>query len=231
MANQSIHRRLFMHSAHGTVGVSGNRGELHPFSVLTKNPSDSWVVENPVVQIALVANAENADACRARNLLEQAICLKWEAEGQPVAFHSVYSEADVPEGMDAVVVFGQGFHIASGSTSAKITPFASPCLESLEEPMTVSAEESPLKNNHLEGFQPFETAGRAVTTQAPSPHRTVLLVGKTAQATYPVAWLYQHRHAYVFSSLVGRSEDFRKSGWIRLVSNVLKWACCGEMED
>jgi hypothetical protein len=80
----------------------------------------------------------------------------------------------------------------------------------------------------LEGLETLIAEGEGYAGPRFSPDTTVLLKtvndSQTRQQGQPVAWARRHAGGRVFCTTLGLNDDFREPGFLRLVSNAVRWA-------
>lgn len=222
-------RRFVTHTAHRTVGV-GRRTGLFPNFRAENAVSEDWSSEddvNSVVQIALVADEQDTRACQARALLEQALRLQPNLGGRSVEWRCIGVDAEIAPETDSVASFGHGFCVASrlahGAWAAHAAATPTQEVPANEESLAVEAALVAMGHPLLDGVEAFASRCSAASLVQPSSEGTVLQLGRTATHVWPVAWTYERRHARVFSTLLGTSEDFQQPAFLRLALNALIW--------
>jgi hypothetical protein len=247
MAHSSTSRRtLFMHSAHRTIGVSGDRAASGPyFPIKAVSIDDS---ASPPLQVALAASHPNAEISLAQVLFEQAIKRCGDAECCRVNLNSAGMDFDSLNDADCVVVFERGLHMARHLSDIDLTGFAS--AESAGEdalPMTVEVTPENRWHPVLMGVEPFmsrlrlpnkkgtgseppspsSASKRACEVPVPflfiPPDATVLLNAKSSKEMQPAAWVRHRRHGRAFHTVLGSPRDFRQPAFVHLIVNALTW--------
>jgi hypothetical protein len=98
------------------------------------------------------------------------------------------------------------------------------------QPITVRRSESEWHHPLLEGFQEMIIEGDVYQGPRLPRDATVLLEadapnGRGSVQPQPAAWLHRYRKARVFCSTLGRPTDFENTSFVRLLQNVVVWAC------
>ena len=88
------------------------------------------------------------------------------------------------------------------------------------------AEVNPHAKDHpiLQGISNFESYGSLYKNPSIAADTTLLLTGKTADHTEPVAWTRSHRGGRVFYISLGHQKDFEVEMFLRLLANGVLWA-------
>jgi hypothetical protein len=234
--SSTIHRKLYIHPAHGTVGVAGNGFGMKPYGwreTWPPYPESAEPKRMVLVFRRLDANAQDRVALFEQALLGRcdARCVRVEFEliraaGFPMA---TFSEAD------CVVWFGRGLQIARHwSDFGGLSQFS--CQRKWNCPL--NCEEIPFSDDSsadvqilasfpghpvLDGVGSF-IARQGLCRSAVIPEgATCLLTGQSAGESFPVAWACYGRRGRVFGTLLGSADDFRRPDFVRLVQNALDW--------
>jgi len=79
----------------------------------------------------------------------------------------------------------------------------------------------------LAGVEPFVSPGSMHKNPRIAAGATLLLTGGCPGHVQPVAWARLNRGSRVFYTSLGHEADFRKTSFLRLLVNAVKWACGG----
>lgn len=111
MAHSSaLQRKLFMHPAHQTVGMSG--GVVAPGPYCRSDGFSAEALAVTPLRVALVAFRLDADARAALALLEQAIARGRDIQCRRVEFDAADAGSESLPDADCAVLFRRGLHIA-----------------------------------------------------------------------------------------------------------------------
>lgn len=91
-------------------------------------------------------------------------------------------------------------------------------------PTHVSIVDSAKAHPILQGFAPFASEGTLYKNAGIAKDAQVLLTGKDANATMPVAWTRTYRGARIFYTSLGHQKDFENDGFVRMLENATFWA-------
>lgn len=91
-------------------------------------------------------------------------------------------------------------------------------------PMT-HIEPHPTARAHpiLKGIPPFDTYGSLYKNPAIAQDTKLLLTGKAAEHSEPVAWTRFYRDGKIFYTSLGHQKDFRVDEFLRLLANAVFW--------
>jgi hypothetical protein len=237
-----MHRRLYIHPAHRTVGVSGSRLEMKPYCWHETWPSYSTPAKS--MQVAIVFHRQDDDARERMAFFEQAILGQCDAQIDRVAFEALEARP-LPSTLakaDAVVWLGRGLQIArhwSDFDAESLAKKELPQLSCSDIEIRASFPGHPV----LDGVRSF-TAQRSFRRSAGDcPHfrvnengtvpfgaaagipegATCLMTAQSAGESLPAAWTRYGRRGRVFGTLLGSAEDFRQPDFVRLIMNAIEW--------
>jgi hypothetical protein len=225
-------RKLFMHPAHRTVGVSGDGVATGPYC-----RSQGFSTSSPLIsatRIALAARQFDADACAAMELFQRAIEQRCDMDCRHVDLDVVNKGSDSLADADCIVIFGRGLRMARHWSDLDVllmdcpdfrvsengtVPFRPRDDDLVEIELAAGARWHPV----LAGVKPFTSCHNLAQAACIPAETTVLLVGRTAEAVWPVAWAWQGSHGNVFHATLGSAADFHHPAFVRLVLNALAW--------
>jgi hypothetical protein len=216
----AVRRRLFMHPAHQTVGISGDGMSRRPYCRVADFSTGGWAVRPTIV--ALAAYGQDADADAAIRSFEQAIRGRSDLRCRRVGLDTRPRQLPSLADSDCVVVFGRGLHVARCWTDLDDALMADGPRDGRGGPMEVEVAMALAWHPILEGVEPFVSRRGGYSGVRLPTDATVLLYGKTGGTVLPLAWL-DHLGSRVFHSILGSPEDFRQPGFIRLVLNAIAW--------
>ena len=225
-SSTTARRKLFMHSAHRTIGVSGGGIELRPYCQLENFSSSPDGPLAVLMHVALAADRQDADARASLASFQQAVERHGDVQHHRVEIATIDAGLEDVTDVDCVVLFRQGLHIARRWSDIDTTPWAA---ENHEQPNKksppIQIEIAPWPRRHplLEGVGPFESRLETVPSEPVPADATVLLIGRTALEDHPIAWLEPLDHGRAFRTFLGSSEDFAQPDFVRFVLGVLRW--------
>jgi hypothetical protein len=216
-------RRLFMHPAHRSVGVSGDGLAPGPYCRMEgfAAPTDS----RPL-RIALLARRWNADTEAAATLFEKAVAARCDVECGRVDIASLDTDRDLLPEIDCLVAFGQTLCITQHWRDVDATARAADGPPTCSEGRPMEVEMAPAAEWHpvLEGVWPFPSRHGQPEPQPGLPEDAfLLLAGRADGQTWPVAWVRHTAEGPVFCTSLGSSDDFRQPDFVRLLLNALRW--------
>ena len=222
----NIRRRLFMHQAHRTVGVSGGGVAIGPYCRMERpSIANSTAATTHVV---LAACPRDADTRAALASFRRTIGRRPDIECSYVDLDALRAGWTDLSDADCLIVLDCGLYVAqhrSDLDAAAIAPLphlgrgASGDLG----PMTVEVATAARRHPALEGVEPFTSHPIAPRPDHIPPDATVLLTHNTPTEVFPIAWVTRGGHGPVFSTSLGSAEDFHQPAFVRLVLNVLTW--------
>jgi hypothetical protein len=231
----AVRRKLFMHSAHRTVGVSGGGAALGPYCRTEGFSTD--VLAIAPLRVALVACTLDADACAALALFERAIARHGDIQCGRVEFESADARSEDLANVDCAVLFRRGLHIARRWTDfGTVEPVENQCRRETPhycngcgfgdegELLEAKIEIAPAARRHpiLDGVEPF-VSYEALHGVCICPDATLLLTSRAGGEVHPAAWIEPGRRDRVFHTTLGCAEDFGRPDFIRLMLNALTW--------
>ena len=88
------------------------------------------------------------------------------------------------------------------------------------------AEVHPAAADHpvLRGISDFDSYGSLYKNPSVAEDATLLLTGKTAEHTEPIAWTRLHEGGRVFYTSLGHQKDFEVDAFLRLLANAVLWS-------
>jgi hypothetical protein len=225
-----VRRKLFMHPAHRTVGVSGDAIVMRPYCRNNGFSANGLPIAPTCVH--LVASRSDADACAARTLFEQAARKCCDIQYHHMEFDRVDAGSEGLADDDCAVVFQRGVHIVrswadlDAASLVGISHHTGPADDNMSgdsEPVEVEIATTAQWHPVLEGVEPFASRHDVAQRHCIPEDATVLLIVRTAIEARPVAWIRSRRYGGVFSTSLGCSEDFRRPDFVRLTVNALTW--------
>ena len=90
---------------------------------------------------------------------------------------------------------------------------------------TTHVKTNPTARDHsiLKGIPPFDTYGSLYKNPTIALDTTLLLTGKAAEHSEPVAWTRLHRSGKIFYTSLGHQKDFHVDEFLRLLANAVFW--------
>jgi hypothetical protein len=224
VSSSSSQRRLFMHPAHRTVGVSGGGG-FRPYccgkggAATDRYEVDAWATEP--LRVVLAACASDPDGLAAMSLFERAIETDAEVQCHRTTFVNVGS--DLAADADCVVVFRQGVHVARWRADLSVARLVGDSNSAADG--WLAGEIKPAVQWHpvLEGVRPFVARHRTFRDVHLSIGAAVLMTGMAGGETRPVAWAESGPAGAEFHAVLGCREDLANPNIVRLMVNAVKW--------
>jgi hypothetical protein len=220
--SSTMHRRLYIHPAHRTVGVPGGSFEMKPYCWRETWSSSSMSAEP--MRVALVFHRQDHDARKRLAFTEQVLLGQCDARFDRVAFEALEARP-LPNTLieaDAVVWLGQGLQIARHWVDFEENDRVKedlPQCSSSEIEIRASFPGHPV----LEGVRSFSTkCGFCLSLDIPE-EATCLMTAQLNGECMPAAWTRYGRRGRVFSTLLGSAEDFRRPDFVRLMLNAIEW--------
>jgi hypothetical protein len=222
--SSSSQRRLFMHPAHRTVGVSGG-GAFRPYccgkggAAADRYEVDAWATAP--LRVVLAACASDLDGLAAMSLFERAIAADAEVQCHRTTFVNVGSE--LAADADCIAVFRQGVHVARWRADLSVVRLVGDSNSAADG--WLAGEIKPAVQWHpvLEGVRPFVAWHRALTDAHLSVGATVLMTGVAGGELRPAAWVESGPTGAEFHAVLGCREDLANPELVRLMVNAVKW--------
>jgi hypothetical protein len=238
----SAHRKLFIHPAHRTVGVSGGYPVLKPYCWQESGASYSiYGMSDEPKNVAIVLCRQDAETRKRLELLEKIFCERQAARCERVEFKVLKAGASRYEldESDAIVCIGQGIQIAQhrldidveslvkGSDGRGLSIFTGKQYEASSSTAEVEILAAFCGHPVLDGVGSFITRldrfpSADILAEIPDD-ATRLLTGRSAGEHFPVAWTRYGCRGRIFDTLLGTAEDFGRSDFVRLTLNALNW--------
>jgi hypothetical protein len=217
----AVRRKLFMHPAHRTVGVSNAGIAQPPYGRIENYPTRSLDV-NPA-RVVLAPNRRSDDAHAAIQLFERAIRRRQDLRCHRVDLEALGAKSSTWTAADCFVVFGQGLFIAQRRVLLDAFPAADDSQQAIGDPMKVEIAATAAWHPVLDGVEPFVSRQTVPHSIGIPAEATVLLTARNAAGdAQPVAWI-EHRHGTVFRTTLGSAEDFGQPDFVRLALNAVTW--------
>ncbi len=221
-------RKLIMHSAHRSIGMSGGRAGLHSYL-----PTDDLELpgDGPtaVLRVALIADDGDADALDSLASFRRTV--EWQADIECHRIARAWIDAnDVDFGnLDGVVLFQKGLHLSPASTSpflgnsVKLQRYIAGTREITRgASIRIEAAHDAASHPILDGVRPFEAnVGRFLVGNMPDS-AAVLLRGRANECEYPLAWV-ENRGSRSFHTTLGSPDDFGRPEFVRMVRQAISW--------
>ncbi len=208
-------RRLYVHAAHPTVGVSGG---AVAFRTGSRTESFSSTSERPrPLHVALLHRSSDPDAATASTLLGQHLRLRCHVQCGQVDFDAIDSlQHDFPNA-DCAVVVGGGLWIARNWLDLAADSLVESGLsESVGQAMKIEPAAAACGHPVLDRVRPF-TVDRTIGLFARIPAgATRLLIGRANDTVRTVAWACRGWPDRAFHASLGAAEDFRRPDFLRL---------------
>lgn len=217
----AIRRKLFVHSAHRTVGVSTDGIAIRPYGRLVDGAADR--LDIPSRRVVLAVGSQDSEAAAALTLFERAIGRRNDLCYRRVSLDSLRSGSREFADADCVVVFGRGLQVVRHEGDLDIV-LPSSGGHSIDQRRTMRVEIAPAPwHPILEGVEPFASQYQVVDGIRTADDATFLLVVQSAHRTTPVAWIEHRHYGGVFCTSLGTADDFRQPAFVRLVFNAIDW--------
>ncbi len=226
-SSSPVRRRLQVHPAHATVGVSGSPAAFRPYCRLADGPagrSHVWPM-----RVLLVDCGLDADSRAALAWLEQHLRGRCDVQCQYVAFEASGVMQKDFAAADCVVALGEGLHIAGDWSDASASRVAGPRPDVNDgEPIRVEPAAAASGHAVLDGVHPFVARGGAGQYSGVPAGATCLLVGKMTDAVQPaicrpLAWSWRGHRGGVFCTSLDFGVNFRQPDFVRLLLNAICW--------
>ena len=217
-----VRRKLFMHSAHRTIGVSDGGIKLRPYYRIEHfSPDDPLAMP---LHTALVAEAQDADACASLASFRRAVERHGDVKYHCVELAAIDAGLENMADVDCVILFRQGLHIARRWADIDVAPYAvdNSCNRQYE-PVQIVLDAAARQHPLVDGVGPFESCLDTASYELVPDDAKILLFGRTAIQDRPVAWLEPLDNDHAFRTILGSPEDFRHPDFIRLVLSSLRW--------
>jgi type 1 glutamine amidotransferase len=250
--SQVTRRKFFVHSAHGTVGVSASLASLGALALVEQCTS----TEQPPrpLRVCLVSGAKLYQSDESLAAFQQHLEQRY-----PVKCSRAFRKADddLPglealDQCDCAVIFTRRMTIA-GEQLERIRRYcgrggaliglrtASHGLHNWlamdkevfggdyqnhyqdDQPTAVKIAAAAKDHPVLAGVEPFTSRGTLYINNHLAPDTTVLLTGSIPGHAHPVAWVRLHQGGRVFYTSLGHPDDFTLASFLRLLLNALAW--------
>jgi hypothetical protein len=222
MAVPSTTRRLFVHSAHRSIGVSTEGIALRPYCRLAGSEADPH--DAPSRRVVLATCGQDSEASAALALFERAMDGRNDLEYRRVQFHSTGAGSRDFADADCVVMLGRGLQIVRrwADLDATLPSLGSPSIPQ-HRPTRIEIAAGPW-HPILEGVEPFASQqSHRVDGVRIAENATLLLVARSTGQTVPAAWIEHRHYGSAFCTSLGTLEDFHRPAFIRLVANAIDW--------
>jgi hypothetical protein len=216
----SAQRKFYMHPPHRTVGVSGFASMCHHGDGLERwTPDEAKVGPRHISLVSRTENGRLAAIEFERILIEQGNLL-CQHVSDAVAHQQGIADTD------CVIVSGPGLQILAPTSKGTVSFLPtqqsgqSPAVEQpiAEVDIVAVARRHPI----LEGVGPFHSFCYPFQIAQSAEKATCLMVGETQGKVFPVAWSHEGPERG-FCTLLGSTDDFRQTEFVRLVLNALDW--------
>jgi hypothetical protein len=227
MTFSAIYRRkLYMHSAHRTIGVSGGGVALRPYCQGGdfSTPEDRLLAE-PLLAV-LSADRREMDSRASLTSFEQVFLGHNEIQCRRLEPDAIALEPGEADEADCVVMFRRGISIAHRWSDLDVAcPSSEDCGEQDFSGLCLRIEVAAEARCHplLKGIEPFQSHLSIHPGELVPDDARVLLVGRTAHAVHPMAWLEPNGHEDVFRTILGSPGDFECPDFVRLILASLRW--------
>ena len=210
-------RKFYMHPAHRAVGVLGARSALS-----SSSETESWKTEPETEpkHLLLVADAEDSLTQASLALFERVLL----GRGNVQCHRVPYASADMERlaGADCTVILRRGFHVVRGWTGLNaifLLDNTTLCDNVSEMELEVAAAgQHPI----LDGVGEFRAVCQVAGLPQITQNSVCVLAGKAFEQVFPVGWAHEGR-GRMFSTLLGRPEDFCRRAFVRLALNAVDW--------
>ncbi len=225
-------RKLYMHSAHETIGVSAGLAalqacDLSGFAVTADTPRR--------LRVYLVSGSPAHDLDESLEALEAYLtkhdgmhCSRALGEAR----HGLQGRENLARA-GCLVLLVRGIEIVGAQTSGRGLPdrleMDPPVCRgrhtgrdangTTEIRIVETARDHPI----LAGVEPFVSPGHLDELPPAAADATVLLSGTCSEHTEPVAWTRQPAGSRVFRTSLGHPDDFRRESFLRLLANAVRW--------
>ncbi|MGD0896329.1 MAG: ThuA domain-containing protein [Thermoguttaceae bacterium] len=240
MATPLDGRRLFVHPAHGRIGISpASGGPLEAPAA-----AEGWQRSRPARVGFLVGSAEEgwdqSAAILFDHLREKGVRTVYAINSSDPFFTDCLVLLGEPElrharrlGLEAYCRQG-GALVAMGSADRAVPDwptFAEAVLGGRDEgsgrnpmPLEVEPAEQAWEHPVLAGVEPFVARGDPRGPVRVARAAEILLWGFGGGLVKPLAWAWRPRGRPVFYSLLGSPDDLRQPDFLRLMANAVRWA-------
>lgn len=218
-----LHRKLFIHPPHRTVGVVGGRTAVGS----CERSGDGHSEEMPwrSMTIRVLSHPQDFCALPIRQALQRLLSAQCAERGYCVD----WSNGDLSEHLgtqDRVILLANGIHMARhGEDLRALAP--SKWETGFEAPFQVpfDLEIRPAGGRHcvVDGVGPFRCGGWLHCPRPLPPHANSVLVAHCADAIWPAAWVWQGAGGRCFSTILSGTALSRESRFACLLQNALQW--------
>jgi hypothetical protein len=240
-------RRLFVHPAHGRIGVSAAVGRPREAPL---GGAESWE-QSAAARVGFIVGSAEEGWREAAAILLDHLAADGRLAIRPVP-RSAGRGCEAAGPWDCLVLLGRpepgyarwlgleaycrqgGALVALGSASRALPDwpaFAEAVLGGRDEgpgrkPLRLEVEPAAEAWHHpvLAGVEPFAACGDPRGPVRLARGAQILLWGFGGGRVKPLAWCWRPRGGGVFYSLLGQLDDFRQADFLRLLANAVGWA-------
>lgn len=243
-------RKLFMHPAHKTIGVSAG-----PMALRACAPAEGFDVAERPVRVCLVCGSLNhgshesladfgrylqqryqvkctwalqkaKDDLPGLENLEQSDCMLLFARRMTIDGRQLRRVKQYCRRGGAVVGVRTASHAFQNWPAMDRELFGGDYRGRYDNRWTgVEVVEAAKGHPVTAGVEPFVSRGSLYKNPAIAKDTTLLLVGAAQRHTQPVAWTRLHHGGRVFYTSLGHADDFREPNFVRLLVNAVSWTC------
>jgi hypothetical protein len=220
--SSSVRRRLYIHPAHTTVGVSGRGVALGPYYRLGERPiGDS---RPGPLRVLLVDREADPNRPTAVALLEQHLRQRCDVQCDRVDFDAFDAKRDHLADADCLIVLGRGLRMAANWRDLDVNVCAqSGTAAAADEQMKIEPAMAAYGHPVLDEVRPFVARGGVVPIGGLPSGATCLLVGTMSGKDHPLAWAWRGRRGSSFFTSLGSANDLRQPDFVRLLFNAMDW--------
>lgn len=218
----TTHRRLYVHGAHGTVGVLGGGVAIRPYCRVDDFSTQDGGLAIPL-RVALVADDGERDDLAALEAFARAVRHREGLRCFTVERNRVETVLEERADVDCVVFFRQGMHMARRWSCFSMAAIMEKNVRrggnGCRKVNVVPVGRHPM----IAGMEPFETALDVRRNFTLPSDATILMRAETPESRQPVAWLVSTDEGIRFHTLLGSPEDWGQKGFEEVVRRAIDW--------